>query len=113
MKGEISYSMNELEQIQELCSKRKIRVTDHALKRIIERNINLETDVVTALMNGEIIEEYPDDYPYKSFLISGITSNQMPFHVVCAIGEDILWIITEYFPNKNEWEDDYKTRKKV
>ena len=92
---------------------RKIQVTDHALKRAIERNIDFETDIIPSLLNGEIIEEYPDDHPYKSYLISGMTIKQVCIHTVCAIGEDMLWIITEYIPDKKEWENDFKTRKKV
>ena len=105
--------MEELEQIKKLCILRKIQFTDHALKRAVERNIDLENDIVAALLSGEIIEEYPNDYPYKSYLILGITIKKMHLHVVCSIGEDVLWIITEYFPNNDEWEDDLKTRKKV
>ena len=105
--------MDELAQIKRLCAARQIHMTEHALKRAIERSISLERDLVPALLNGEIIEEYPDDYPYKSYLILGATAAQKYIHVVCAIAEDVLWIITEYFPDKKEWEDDLKTRKKV
>lgn len=105
--------MNELEQIKVLCTLRKLQFTDHALKRAIESNIDLEYDIIPALLSGEIIEEYPEDYPYKSYLILGVTTKHSYLHVVCAIGDDVLWIITEYFPNPSEWENDFKTRKKV
>lgn len=105
--------MDDLSIIRELCTLRKIQFTEHALKRAVERNINLEKDVLPALLNGEIIEEYPDDYPYKSYLVLGVTIAQKCIHVVCAIGEDVLWIITEYSPDEEVWENDFKTRKKV
>lgn len=105
--------MNEIEIIKNLCLLRKLQFTDHALKSAVERNINIENDIIPALSSGEIIEEYSDDYPYKSYLILGKNNEDKCLHIVCAIGEDILWIITEYYPNETEWEDDFKTRKKV
>ena len=68
-------------------------------------------NALPALQNGQIIEEYPEDYPYKSFLILGKTSLNKPLHIVCAIINNMLWIITEYFPDPTQWEDDFKTRK--
>ena len=58
-------------------------------------------------MCGEIIEDYPDDYPFPSCLMLG--ANHL--HVVCGVGAGILWIITAYHPTKDKWEDDLKTRK--
>lgn len=78
----------------------------------ITRSIDILTDILPALKRCEIIEEYPNDYPYKSFLVIGKTSSEKYIHIVCAIGEDVVWIITEYFPNNIEWEKDFKTRKK-
>lgn len=103
--------MNELEQIHDLAKKHKIQFTDHASKRASERSIDIITDILPALENGQIIEEYPEDYPYKSFLILGCTSLEKPLHIVCAIVNNILWIITEYFPDTTQWESDFKTRK--
>ena len=34
--------------------------TDHALQRMIRRDIS-DTEVIEAILAGEIIEEYPDD----------------------------------------------------
>ena len=32
-------------------------------------------------------------------------------HVVCGCNEEEVWIITAYYPDNVEWEDDLKTRK--
>ena len=37
-------------------------------------------DVMNAINNGEIIEQYPDDYPFPSCLILGITINDEYVH---------------------------------
>lgn len=105
--------MSDIEQIKSLAKERKIQLTDHALKRAVERGIDIENDIVSALLSCEIIEEYPDDFPFKSYLVLGITLNGKAIHIVCAIGKDLLWIITEYFPDSSEWENDFRTRKKV
>ena len=38
--------------------------------------------------------------------------DERPLHVVCAPKDDYLVIITAYLPNDQEWEDDYRKRKK-
>lgn len=104
--------MQDIEHIHILAQNKKIRFTEHAIQRFTKRRIDIITDLVPALLNSEIVECYPDDYPYKSYLILGTTVNKKYLHIVCAIGNDELWIITAYFPDINEWEKDFKTRKK-
>ncbi|MCL2810105.1 MAG: DUF4258 domain-containing protein [Treponema sp.] len=40
-----------------------LRWTNHILVRLLQRNIRID-DVKAALMNCEIIEQYPNDYPF-------------------------------------------------
>ena len=70
-------------------------------------------DVEGAIEFGVIIEEYPDDPRGASCLILGEVG-QRPLHVVCGCldAEEIL-IITAYEPDPEEWENDWKTRKKT
>ena len=78
----------------------------------MERDIS-RNEVKRTLTNGELIEEYPDDYPFPSGLFFGLT-NDMPLHVVAAIDNDTGWcyIITAYRPDSDNFESDFKTRKK-
>ena len=71
----------------------------------------MQKDVLNALLNGEIIEEYKDDYPYPSCLVFGMTIDNKVIHVVCGVNEIEVWIITAYYPDNIKWEDDLKTRK--
>jgi len=71
------------------------------------RNILIE-DCLRCLLNGEIIEDYPTDYPYPSCLMM---ESKKPLHVVCAIGNGTLIIITVYVPNADKWHDGWKRRK--
>ena len=87
--------------------------TKHALQRMHERNI-FEEDVESVITHGEIINEYPNDTPYPSYLVLLIIAEK-PIHVVYSIyntgDEKQYYIITVYNPSTDEWQDDYKTRR--
>ena len=74
----------------------KVFVAQHAMQRFLV---------------GEIIEQYPNDYPTPSCLILGIDRLKQFMHVVCGTDGEYLWIITAYYPSKDKWENDFKTRK--
>lgn len=67
--------------------------------------------MMACIMNGEIIEQYPDDYPYPSCLILGMSIEDKYLHVVIGHHESDLFLITAYFPSVDKWEADFKTRK--
>ena len=102
----------DIKMIKQLVKDKKIRWTNHVIIRLLQRNIN-QKDVENALINGEIIEEYEKDYPYPSCLVFGINLNNDVLHIVCGSNDEELWIITAYYPDKKEWEDDMKTRKEI
>jgi len=90
------------------------RLTEHATIQRVERNITVE-DIKRALLNGEIIEKNPKNKPYPSCLVLGWLRSGDPLHIKCSMGtkEPKLRIVTVYEPSDEEWESDYKTRKKV
>jgi len=59
-------------------------------------------------MNGEIIKQYPSDTPFPSCLINGDN-----LHIVCSIGEEMLYIITAYRPSSDIWEAGGAKKKEV
>jgi hypothetical protein len=70
-----------------------------------------ETEVENVIINGEIIESYPTDKPYPSFLALGYFDG-LALHVVYAKDEDSnVIIITAYRPSLEKWQNDLKTRK--
>ncbi|GHV02990.1 hypothetical protein FACS189485_04950 [Spirochaetia bacterium] len=97
--------------VRELCNKGVLRWTNHIFMRLMQRNITID-DVKQALMNGEIIEQYPNDYPYPSCLVLGLTVSGKYLHVVCGTNDVELWLITAYYPNPDEWTDNFRTREK-
>ena len=85
---------------------------NHAQLRMFERNITTD-DAEEVIEYGEIIEKYPDDTPYPSWLIFKIV-NHRPLHVVVAASKatDEGIIISLYEPSSGKFESDFKTRKR-
>jgi hypothetical protein len=90
---------------------RQIIFTGHSIQRIFEREIDPET-IEAAIRFGEIIEEYPDDKPYPSFLILNFIAGKA-IHVVCSFDKETetVYLITAYFPDLNIWDNNFKTRR--
>jgi hypothetical protein len=101
----------ELSKIKQKIKENKIQWRVHATRKLIERAIK-RSSVIEAILNGDIIEEYPLDYPFPSCLVFGYDQKKTPLHVVCSLGADFLWIITVYKPDLEKWEKDLKTRRK-
>ena len=84
----------------------------HALKRMRQRHIR-EEEVRSVVENGEVIEDYPDSFPFPCRLVMGWCGSRC-LHVVVAenIQAQETIIITTYEPNHLEWEPDLKRRRK-
>ncbi len=99
-----------LQDLQKICSLENIEITLHAAKRLEQRGILIE-DIISCIKTGEIIEQYPDDYPFPSCLILGNSTTKLLLHVVVGSNLATLWIVTAYYPDLEKWESDFKTRK--
>jgi len=99
-----------IEELRRFCSDENMFMTRHTVNRCFERGIKYG-QIKQAILNGEIIEQYPADHPYPSCLILNISTENQPLHIVAGAGEGKLWIITAYYPSPVKWEDDGKTRK--
>ena len=86
-------------------------ITLHAKNKIEERQIKIR-DIKNAVINGEIIEQYPDDYPYPSCLICGKTLTGEVMHIVMSDEGHSSRIITAYYPASEKWTIDFKRGKK-
>lgn len=98
--------------IKQLVEKNKIRWTNHVIVRLFQRNIT-QKDIEKALINGKIIEEYENDYPYPSCLVYGLNLKNEVIHIVCGSNNEELWVVTAYYPDNIEWNEDLKTRKGI
>ena len=84
----------------------------HSLERMIEREISREA-VIQSVLQGERIEDYPNDRPLPSALFLGLIGAR-PIHTVIAFNPELqkAFIITVYVPNLDHFEPDFKTRRK-
>jgi len=78
-------------------------VSNHARSRMFQRNISTE-NIKDVILQGQIIEEYPEDEPCPSALFFAYSEGR-PCHVVAAECEDHIRIITVYIPESNKWID--------
>jgi len=107
--------MKLLDDIRKSISKKRYNITLHAREEMSPKEDDIsEKELIEAISNGEIIEDYADDKPFPSCLIFGRTEGGRPIHAVCAYSkkDDITIIITTYEPNINMWID-YKYRRRV
>jgi len=100
----------DLNKLREYYRQEKVIITIHAQERLRQRGIKAK-DVRNCVMTGEIIEQYPDDFPFPSCLIFGKTINGKILHVVASDEGTGSRIITAYFPDNIKFEDDLKTRR--
>lgn len=96
--------------IREKIRAQEYEISYHAEKERYAEDISME-DIETAISNGDIIEDYPDDPRGPSCLILG-HSQDRPIHIVCGY-TSIKWIriITVYLPKPPKWVDE-RTRGK-
>ena len=100
----------DIHRIQTLFQKRSVKWSTHCLERIQERDISRD-DVRSCVFQGEIIEDYPNDYPYPSCLIFGYTTQGRVLHIVIGADETTAYIITAYYPGADKFGADLRTRK--
>jgi len=88
----------------------EIQWRSHALKRMLQRGIKRQ-EVKDAILQGEIIEEYPTDTPFESVLI--FHHGDKTIHTVVSLDKmnSIIYIITAYEPDTIHFENDLKTRR--
>ena len=83
-------------------------ISEHAVKKMIKRSITRQ-EVEEAVLQGEIIEEYPEDKYSPSCLIYGKTKKGRDLHVQASLPPMVV-IITTYDPDPAEWID-FKIRR--
>ena len=83
----------------------------HAVDQSILRHITRQ-EILEAIENGQIIENYPEDKFGPSCLVYGRTDLERPLHIQCSYPtRPKIKIITVYEPNPEEWID-YKKRRR-
>ena len=102
--------MLQIQFLRKLINENKIKWSVHCLERMGERDIS-RMDVKNCISKGEIIEDYPDDFPHPSCLVFGYTVDNKVLHIVTGTDGEELFIITAYYPNTIKFQSDLKTRR--
>ena len=90
---------------------KEIIFRQHALKRMIERDISI-AEIEFGIEFGVKIKEYTEDKPFESQLLL-VNYNNKIFHLLVSKDESngTCYIITVYLPDAEIWKNDFKTRK--
>ena len=102
--------MIDIEKLRQHYRDDMVFVTEHAAERSRQRGI-LSRDIRSAVENGEIIEQYPDDFPFPSCLILGTNLEGKRIHVCMSEEGSASRIITAYYPDEEKWSEDFRIRK--
>ena len=85
----------------------------HAVRQMSRPDRIISTaEVRNVIFEGEIIEDYPEDTRGHSCLMFGRGEAGRAIHLVCSPKDEYLAIITAYIPIKDQWLDDFKSRRK-
>ncbi len=108
--------MDWLSKLRECFDTDLVYYTRHARAEMEEDEFGQVSDeeVYEAVASGEILNEYPDDTPFPSVLVFGLTAQGRALHVVCAYdaNERRAYVVTVYRPDPERWID-YRTRKTI
>lgn len=102
--------MVDIRALQAMNRPEQIAVTEHARQRLAERGITI-ADIIHCIASGEIIQQYENDKPFPSCLLLGMAVEDRYLHVVVSHDAEFIYLITAYYPDKEAWESDFKTRK--
>lgn len=102
--------MIDIETLRKYFKEDMIVISEHAKNRCRVRDIK-QKDVRNCIMTGEIIEQYPGDFPFPSCLVFGYAIDRRIIHVVISSEGESGRIITAYIPDTKRFENDLKTRK--
>lgn len=91
----------------------KLLFMPHAIRQMTHPEQMISTsEVRKVILEGEIIEDYPEDARGHSCLMLGSGDAGRMLHVVCSPKDEYLAIITAYIPDQNQWLDDFISRRK-
>jgi hypothetical protein len=85
--------------------------SQHAIEKMEAEDIR-EVDVENAIYHGNVIENYPNAFPYPARLLLW-RSHGRPLHVVAAEqdGSYMVIVVTTYIPKLEKWNNGFKERK--
>ncbi len=101
------------EAVREAIVRGSVRVSQHAVEELEADDLSVDT-IVSAVLAGELIEDYPDDPRGPSCLVLSSHESGDWVHTVWGwdSGSGIAVLITAYRPHPRKWEHDLKRRRR-
>ena len=91
---------------------KRVLFLPHAIRAMARPTpILTRSDVEAVVVQGEVIEDYPENARGHSCLLLGNPQGR-PVHVVCSPKEDYLAVITAYLPDEAQWLAGFRERKR-
>ena len=96
----------DIERVKALIRQRQYKTSHHAEVEREAETITID-DIKTAILGGELLEDYPEDPRGHSCLMLGTAQDGRPLHIVLTILTKIdeVLIITVYVPTPPKWSD--------
>jgi len=89
-----------------------VRVTTHAHQEMVEDEYSID-DVLFALSNATVLENYPDHKRGACCLVCGKNKAGRYIHIVCSTSLKLVVIITVYEPLPPKWINPSERGKKI
>ena len=102
--------MIDINRLREYYLQGEVYMSQHAENRSRLRGIS-QDDIENCIETGQIIEQYPEDYPFPSCLVYGYVTDRRIIHVVVSDSGDSMRIVTAYEPDTMTFKEDLKTRR--
>jgi hypothetical protein len=100
MMFDIEWIKNKVRNVEEYFSK-------HGDQERQKDNLTV-TEVRESLLNGRILEQYPDTGRGESCLVVGFSDGGKPVHIVCGERKEKLVVITVYIPSPPKFKNPYE-----
>ena len=81
--------------------------SQHADEERMNDNLTIK-EIEESLLQGMILETYPNDRRGSSCLVVGFTQKGKPIHTVCGQSGDALVVITVYIPTPPKFITPYE-----
>lgn len=105
--------MEPLDGIVDALRNGRYRITDHAADELAADDI-AERDLIVATASGEVIEDYPEAFPFPACLVLGALTEMPagPVHAVWALDPESCYafLVTAYRPDPTRWSSDLRRR---
>lgn len=96
-----------LDDIQALVRTGDYYISRHADVEMHNDDLSI-TEIEEALLNGVIIEQYPDTGRGQSCLVAGFTKSGKPVHIVSGFHTGCLTIVTVYVPTPPKFRNPFE-----